>query len=211
MEPVSLFYEKRAQLLLKNLRARHFDACYCPNRTSALAAALRLIPHDALVGWGGARSADQIGLQQALRDGRGASSTARACRRMPSGSPGGHDCLSADFFLTGANAVSLTGELVNIDGKGNRVAAIVFGPREIIVIAGMNKVVDTLDEAVHRARTIAAPKNEQRFLGKTPCAQTGCCADCHGEECICNQILITRNCRPAGRIHVILVGEELGF
>ena len=87
---------------------------------------------------------------------------------------------------------------MNIDGKGNRVAAIVFGPREIIVIAGMNKVVDTLDEAVHRARTIAAPKNEQRFLGKTPCAQTGCCADCHGEECICNQILITRNCRPAG-------------
>ena len=160
MEPVSLFYEKRAQLLLKNLRARHFDACYCPNRTSALAAALRMIPHDALVGWGG---------------------------------------------------VSLTGELVNIDGKGNRVAAIVFGPREIIVIAGMNKVVDTLDEAVRRARTIAAPKNEQRFLGKTPCAQTGCCADCHGEECICNQILITRNCRPAARIHVILVGEELGF
>ena len=71
--------------------------------------------------------------------------------------------------------------------------------------------VETLDEAVRRARTIAAPKNEQRFLGKTPCAQTGCCADCHGEECICNQILITRNCRPAGRIHVILVGEELGF
>ena len=100
---------------------------------------------------------------------------------------------------------------MNLDGKGNRVAAIVFGPREIIVIAGMNKVVDTLDEAVRRARTIAAPKNEQRFLGKTPCAQTGCCADCHGEECICNQILITRNCRPAGRIHVILVGEELGF
>jgi hypothetical protein len=69
MEPVSLFYEKRAQLLLKNLRARHFDACYCPDRASALAAALRMIPHDALVGWGGARSADQIGLQQALRDG----------------------------------------------------------------------------------------------------------------------------------------------
>ena len=194
MEPVSLFYEKRAQLLLKNLRARHFDACYCPDRASALAAALRLIPQGSLVGWGGARSADQIGLQTDAEREQAA-----------------HDCLSADFFLTGANAVSLTGELVNIDGKGNRVAAIVFGPREIIVIAGMNKVVDTLDEAVRRARTIAAPKNEQRFLGKTPCAQTGCCADCHGEECICNQILITRNCRPAGRIHVILVGEELGF
>ena len=196
MEPVSLFYEKRAQILLKNLLARHFDACYCP---------------DALVGWGGARSADQIGLQQALRDGPWRVIDRESMQTDAEREQAAHDCLSADFFLTGANAVSLTGELVNIDGKGNRVAAIVFGPREIIVIAGMNKVVDTLDEAVRRARTIAAPKNEQRFLGKTPCAQTGCCADCHGEECICNQILITRNCRPAGRIHVILVGEELGF
>ena len=199
MEPVSLFYEKRAQILLKNLRARHFDACYCPDRASALAAALRMIPHDAL------------GLQQALRDGPWRVIDRESMQTDAEREQAAHDCLSADFFLTGANAVSLTGELVNIDGKGNRVAAIVFGPREIIVIAGMNKVVDTLDEAVHRARTIAAPKNEQRFLGKTPCAQTGCCADCHGEECICNQILITRNCRPAGRIHVILVGEELGF
>lgn len=172
MEPVSLFYEKRAQILLKNLRARHFDACYCPDRASALAAALRMIPHDALVGWGGARSADQIGLQQALRDGPWRVIDRESMQTDAEREQAAHDCLSADFFLTGANAVSLTGELVNIDGKGNRVAAIVFGPREIIVIAGMNKVVDTLDEAVHRARTIAAPKNEQRFLGKTPCAQT---------------------------------------
>ena len=137
MEPVSLFYEKRAQLLLKNLRARHFDACYCPNRTSALAAALRLIPQGSLVGWGGARSADQIGLQQALRDGPWRVIDRESMQTDAEREQAAHDCLSADFFLTGANAVSLTGELVNIDGKGNRVAAIVFGPREIIVIAPM--------------------------------------------------------------------------
>ena len=142
MEPVSLFYEKRAQILLKNLRARHFDACYCPDRASALAAALRMIPHDALVGWGGARSADQIGLQQALRDGPWRVIDRESMQTDAEREQAAHDCLSADFFLTGANAVSLTGELVNIDGKGNRVAAIVFGPREIIVIAGMNKVVE---------------------------------------------------------------------
>ena len=135
MEPVSLFYEKRAQILLKNLRARHFDACYCPNRTSALAAALRLIPQGSLVGWGGARSADQIGLQQALRDGPWRVIDRESMQTDAEREQAAHDCLSADFFLTGANAVSLTGELVNIDGKGNRVAAIVFGPREIIVIA----------------------------------------------------------------------------
>ena len=101
--------------------------------------------------------------------------------------------------------------MVNIDGTGNRVAAIVYGPETVLVIAGMNKVCDTLDDAVARARTVAAPMNKQRFPFKTPCEVTGACADCKSDDCICNQILITRNCRPAGRIKFILVGEELGF
>ena len=100
MEPVSLFYEKRAQILLKNLRARHFDACYCPNRTSALAAALRLIPQGSLVGWGGARSADQIGLQQALRDGPWRVIDRESMQTDAEREQAAHDCLSADFFLT---------------------------------------------------------------------------------------------------------------
>ena len=120
-------------------------------------------------------------------------------------------CLGADVFLTGANAISLDGQMVNIDGNGNRVAAIVYGPDSVIVIAGMNKVTDTLESAVTRARTVAAPMNKQRFDTPTPCAVTGACADCKSEACICNQILITRNCRPAGRIKFILVGEELGL
>ena len=94
---------------------------------------------------------------------------------------------------------------------GNRVAAIVYGPERVIVIAGMNKVVDTLDDALTRARTVAAPINKQRFGTDTPCTAKGSCADCLSDGCICNQILITRNCRPAGRITFILVGEELGF
>ena len=121
------------------------------------------------------------------------------------------DCFGADFFVTGANALSLDGQMVNIDGLGNRVAAIVYGPKNILVIAGMNKVADSLEKAVVRARTVAAPINQQRFLQNNPCTQTGICADCKSETCICNQILITRHCRPAGRIKMILVGEELGF
>jgi len=101
--------------------------------------------------------------------------------------------------------------MVNIDGNGNRVAAIIYGPKNVIVIAGMNKVVATLEEAVTRARTVAAPMNKQRFPLQTPCEITGACADCKSEGCICNQIVITRNCKPAGRIKMILVGEELGF
>ena len=120
-------------------------------------------------------------------------------------------CLLADVFITGANALSLDGQMVNIDGVGNRVAAIVYGPESVIVIAGMNKVMDTLDAAVVRARTIAAPMNKQRFASQTPCEVTGTCGDCKREGCICNQILITRNSKPAGRIKMILVGEDLGL
>ena len=121
------------------------------------------------------------------------------------------DCLFADVFLSGANALSMDGQMVNIDGNGNRVAAIVYGPKEVIVIAGMNKVEDTLDAAITRARTVAAPMNQQRFGLNNPCTATGTCHDCHSESCICNQLLITRNSKPAGRIKVVLVGEELGF
>ena len=101
--------------------------------------------------------------------------------------------------------------MVNIDGTGNRVAATIYGPKTVLVIAGMNKVEDTLEAAVRRARTVAAPANQQRFQKKVPCTATGTCADCKSEECICNQIVITRNCRPAGRIKFILVGEDLGL
>ena len=121
------------------------------------------------------------------------------------------DCLTADVFLTGANAMSLDGQMVNIDGTGNRLAAICYGSEMILVVVGMNKVMDNLESAIVRARTVAAPMNKQRFPNATPCEVTGSCADCKSAECICNQILVTRNCRPAGRIKFILVGEELGF
>lgn len=120
-------------------------------------------------------------------------------------------CLTANVFLTGANALSLDGQMVNIDGTGNRAAAIAFGPDTVLVIAGMNKVCDTLEQAVIRARTVAAPANVQRFPNDTPCKRTGSCQNCISADCICNQLLITRHCRPAGRIKFILVREDLGL
>ena len=206
--PKQLYYAKRAQTLVKNLKSRHFDAFYCETAQEALAKALELIGEGSSVGWGGAMSAQQIGLFDALHAGN-----YRPIDRdkAPDRQQAMMDCFCADVFVTGANALSLDGEMVNIDGLGNRVAAIVYGPKKILVIAGMNKVCDTLEDAITRARTVAAPMNEQRFLGNTPCAVTGTCADCKSEQCICNQILITRHCRPVGRIQFILVGEELGL
>lgn len=211
MDPKKVMYAKRGQVLMQNLKKRHFEAYYCDDRTAALEKALELIPEGASVGWGGAMSAQQIGLMDAL-----AERNVKLLDRSKAETPQERDrlmkqCLTADVFLTGANALSLDGQMVNIDGNGNRVAAIVYGPDSVIVIAGMNKVTDTLESALTRARTVAAPMNKQRFDTPTPCAVTGACADCKSEACICNQILITRNCRPAGRIKFVLVGEELGL
>lgn len=213
-DPKKLYMEKRGAVLVKNLKNRHFDAYYCNDREEALAKALELIPEGSTVGWGGALSAQQLGLMETLKNGaRNAFVYDRdTAKDMDERIRIMKKCLTADVFLTGANAISMDGQMVNIDGSGNRVAAIVYGPDGVIVIAGMNKVVDTLDQAIQRARNVAAPMNMQRFSGQnTPCSVTGACADCRSENCICNQILITRNCRPSGRIKFILVGEELGY
>ena len=205
------YYNKRGALLVKNLQNRHFEAYYYPTKEDALRKALELIPTGASVGWGGALSAQQIGLIDAVRAGEYRALDRDACKTPEEREQIMRNSLLTDVFITGANALSMDGQMVNIDGNGNRVAAIVYGPKQVIVIAGMNKVEDTLEAAVTRARTVAAPMNQQRFMLPNPCTTTGTCADCKSETCICNQILITRHCRPAGRIKFILVGEDLGF
>ena len=210
-DPKQKYYHKRGELLVKNLHSRHFEAYYCETGEQALEKALELIPKGATVGWGGAMSAKQIGLLDAMNSGEYNAIDRDKAPNPEERKKAMKSCLLADIFITGANALSMDGQMVNIDGNGNRVAPIVYGPDSIIVIAGMNKVMDTLEAAVIRARTVAAPMNKQRFELQTPCEVTGTCADCKSEGCICNQILITRNSKPAGRIKMILVGEDLGL
>ena len=206
------YYQKRGMQLVEVLKKRHFDAWYCEDKETALQKALALIGKEETIGWGGAMSAHEIGLIEALNQ-QGYHTFDRArCTTAEEQAECMRNCMFADVFLTGANAISMTGEMVNIDGTGNRAAAITYGPKRVLVIAGMNKVAATLQDAVVRARTIAAPINKQRFPELvTPCQISGTCADCHSDGCICNQILITRNCRPNGRIQFILVGEDLGY
>lgn len=209
--PRKIYYRKNGLHLAEALRTRHFDAWYCEDGKEALEKALSLIPAGSSVGWGGATGAQQIGLIDAVKHGDFIAFDRDSAKTPEERFQIAAKCLTADFFLTGANALSMDGQMVNIDGIGNRTAAIIYGPKTVLVIAGMNKVCSDLENAVIRARTVAAPMNQQRFQGKTPCTATGNCDDCLSPDCICNQILITRNCRPAGRIKIILVGEELGF
>ena len=198
---------KVAEALIK----RNFYAWYCEDADAALDKILTLIPSDASVGYGGSLTINALGLKEALRA-RGNRMFDRDLAANPEERKQiEHQALSGDWFLMSSNAISKDGQLVNIDGMGNRVAAMCFGPRQVVVIAGMNKVLGTLDDAVARARNVAAPANAQRFSLKTPCGLTGQCGDCTSPDCICSKMVITRFCMPAGRIKVILVGEDRGL
>ena len=200
-----------AEKVIRNLERRHMEGYYAKTREEALKTALSLIPEGSSVGWGGSFSIEEIGLKDAVKKGgytvidRDSAATAEERTELM------RRCLLADTFLMSTNAISEDGQLVNIDGGGNRVAALCYGPKSVIVIAGINKLTKTLDDAISRARNYAAPVNAQRFNGDTACSRTGSCGDCTAEGCICSQIVITRNCKPTGRIKVILVDEELGF
>lgn len=209
--PVKMYYDKRAEILLKNLKSRHFDAYYCETKEEALQKALELIPEGATVSWGGSATNQQIGLIDAVKSGNYDAVDRFAGETPEEREESMRRSMFAEVFLTSANAISMDGQMVNVDGFGNRAAAIICGPKKVIVVAGMNKVEDTLEAAVTRARTIAAPMNKQRFDAVTPCAVTGVCGDCKAEGCICNHIVVTRHSRPIGRITFVLVGEPLGF
>ena len=198
-----------AETVIKGLKSRNMSGYYAETREDALQTALELIPEGSSVTMGGAMSAHEIGLVQALKDGnynfidRDAVADKRAAMLA---------AYDADVFLSSVNAMTSDGILVNIDGNSNRVSAIAQGPRKVVFIVGMNKVCGSdLDSAMKRARNVAAPTNAQRFGLATPCTKTGACMDCKSPDTICCQFLITRYSRHADRIHVILVNDELGF
>lgn len=211
LEPVKQKYEKSGPKVVEALKKRHFEAYYVSSKEEALTKALEIIPVEHSIGWGGSMSVDQIGLKQKLEErgnvliDRDKGATAEEKDKIMI------EILGCGTFLMSSNAITENGELFNIDGKANRVAALCFGPKNVVIIAGMNKVVPDLTAAYKRVRGFAAPANSQRFDINTPCKITGECADCISPSCICNQLVTTRLCKPEGRIKVILVGEDLGI
>lgn len=197
-----------AERTIAGLQSRNMSGYYAGDKEEALRIALGLIPEGSSVTMGGCMSAHEIGLVDALKSGnynfidRDAFEDKRAAMLK---------AYDADVFLTGANAMTDDGVMINIDGNANRVSAIAQGPKKVIFIVGMNKVCPDTDTAMKRARNVAAPINAQRFGLKTPCSKTGKCFDCKSPDTICCQFLITRFSRHKDRIHVILVGEDLGF
>ncbi|MBE5845705.1 MAG: lactate utilization protein [Butyrivibrio sp.] len=200
--------ELLAQKVIKGLESRNMSGYYAATKEEALKKALELIPEGSSVTMGGAMSAHEIGLVEAVKNrnynfiDRDAAEDKRAAMLA---------AYDADVFLSSANAMTEDGVIVNIDGNSNRVSAIAQGPKKVLFIVGMNKICDDVDGAMKRARNVAAPINAQRFGLSTPCAKTGSCMNCKSPDTICCQFLITRFSRHEGRIHVILVNDNLGF
>lgn len=207
-ENIIIRNELLAKKVIEGLKSRNMTGYYAANKEEAVKKALELIPEGSSVTMGGATSAHEIGLVDALKNGnydfidRDAYEDKRAAMLL---------AYDADVFLSSANAMTEDGVIINIDGNSNRVSAIAQGPRKVIFIVGMNKICNDVDAAMKRARNVAAPINAQRFNLQTPCSKTGSCFNCKSPDTICCQILITRFSRHEGRIHVILVNDNLGF
>lgn len=196
-----------AQTVIKGLESRNMTGYYAADKEEAVKKTLEVIGKGSTVAMGGCQSAHEIGLIQALEEGD-YNYIDRSNMTPRESLMAAYD---ADVFLSSANAMTNDGIMVNIDGNSNRVSCIAQGPKKVVFIVGMNKICSDLDEAIKRARNVAAPANAQRFDVKTPCKVTGKCADCKSPDTICCQFLITRYSRHEGRIHVILVNDTLGY
>jgi len=201
----------KSATVIKNLQKRNMEGYYCETAEEAAEKAMSMIKQDDVVAWGGSTTIDQIGIKKLLEeknikviDRDKASDPKEKARLMKL-------ALTSDVFLVSANAITMDGELLNIDATGNRVAAYCYGPDSVIVIAGINKIVTDLDAALKKARLDATVPNTFRTNSKTPCHFTGKCTECTMSDTLCCQILVTRFCRPQNKIKVILVGENLGF
>jgi L-lactate utilization protein LutB len=211
MTPKQIYYENLADTLIDKFNKRGIEGYYCENAEEALHTAKRFLTPGCSISWGGSQTLIELGLLDSLSSSdyilydRDKAKTPDERVQMYS------KTVTADYYYMSSNAITLDGQLVNIDGHGNRVACLITGPKNVIVIAGMNKIVTDVDAAIDRVRNMATPPNTVRLGKKTPCAETGKCANCLVEDCICNQIVITRRSGIQGRIKVILVGEVLGY
>lgn len=211
MDAKELRNERLANKLITNLKQRHYNAFFCRNAVETIEKVKELIPEGSSISWGGSMSIRSTGVTKMLKAGKYDVYDREDVTTLEDKLRIYRKAFECDYYLVSANAISEDGVIVNIDGNGNRVAAITWGPRNVILIVGMNKVCQDVDAALKRARSVAAPTNMARFDFKTPCQTDGTCHDCLSQDSICNYISIMRMSHPAHRHTVILVGDDLGY
>ena len=207
------YSREKAEEVIKALAKRNIMGFYAETADDAKKLILNVIPETASFSCGGSITVTGMDVYSALQE--------KGCEFIDYMAFRGKDpkayrelyakATVCDYFFMSTNAMTEDGILVNIDGSGNRVANLIFGPEHVIIVTGVNKICPDLDSAIYRARNVASPPNCKRLGKKTPCVQTGKCEDCFAPDCICNQFVITRRSKDPDRIKVIIVGEELGF
>ena len=211
MTPQELRNERLAKTVIKNLQRRHIEGFYCPTAEEAVKKVSELIEDGSSVTWGGTMTVRDLGIPQTLKNRGTLEVLDRDLVETPEEKQAMYlKAFSADVYLSSANAISEDGIIVNIDGNGNRVAAITWGPKKVIFVIGLNKVAQTVEAALARARSTASPINAARFDIKTPCQVDGVCHNCNSADSICNYVHFLRN-SPRGRHTVVFVGEDLGY
>ena len=211
MTQKQLAFQSAAESIIKNLEKRNMEGYFFETGAECVKAITDLIEEDSQISWGGSESIKECGLLDALKKGN-YTLIDRLTAKSPEESRELYvKAALSDYYLMSTNAITMDGELINIDGNGNRVACLIHGPKHIIIVAGMNKVVSDVEAGYARVRDIATPANTKRLNKNTPCFHTGRCGDCLSPECICNQVVITRRSGHPGRIKVFLVAEDLGY
>ncbi len=211
MKPQEQRNERLAKTVIKNLQRRRMEGFYCPTAEEAVKKVSELIEDGSSVTWGGTMTVRDLGIPQALKNRGTLEVLDRDLVETPEEKLAMYlRAFSVDVYLSSANAISEDGVIVNIDGNGNRVAAITWGPKKVIFVIGLNKVAQTVEAALARARSTASPINAARFDIKTPCQVDGVCHNCNSADSICNYVHFLRN-SPRGRHTVVLVGEDLGY
>lgn len=211
MTPVNEYNKLLAEKTIEGLEKRNMQGFYAENKEEAVKIALSLIPKGSVVSWGGSATLQETGLINTLKNNNYQCLDRNDAESREEKEEIAHKALNADYYLMSTNAMTIDGQLINIDGNGNRVAALIYGPKNVIIVTGINKICDTYDSALSRARNKASIPNVIRFDCNTPCKKTGKCMDCLSPETVCCQFVHTRFSRIKDRIKVIIVGENLGF
>lgn len=211
MTPKESAFAALAKTMIKNLKNRNITGHYFDSSADLCAYLAKDLPANAVISWGGSESIKESGVMDLLQSGHYSLIDRTTARNPQEAREIFSRTVLSDYYFMSTNAITLDGELVNIDGNGNRIAALAQGPAHVYIIVGRNKVSATVADAIDRVRNIAAPANVQRLSNKTPCFATGRCGDCQSPQCICSHTVITRHSCHKDRIHVFLVNEDLGY
>ncbi|EOS77375.1 MAG: lactate utilization protein [Lachnospiraceae bacterium] len=211
MTPKQLAFKAAVENIIKKLALRNMEGYFFEDCNSCVKEIIQMMENGSSVGWGGSESIKECGLMDAVRSGN-----FTLLDRLTAKSPAEDRELYAktvlsDYYLMSTNAITLDGELINIDGNGNRIACLIHGPKHVILVVGMNKLVPDIESGYARVRNLAAPANAKRLNKHTPCFNMGRCADCLSEDCMCSHTVITRRSGIPGRIKIFFVAQELGY